>query len=92
MAGIFVLTWPVFGILSIWFPTAMYILIIEAILYGMLLLFAGAQSAISRNVLLFLWGTPIAVLIMHFSWGIGFIWSIVEFLGTRLRIRKISGV
>jgi glycosyltransferase involved in cell wall biosynthesis len=91
MAGIFVLTWPVFGILSIWFPLMRMILLLEAVLYGSMLFFAGIQSAISLKDLAYCTGVPIAIFIMHFSWGIAFIWSAIESLGKIVKNREISG-
>ena len=91
LAGVFVLTWPILGLLSIWFPLARWAITLEAILYGLILTYAGIQSAITKNDLAYIVGVPLAVSIMHFSWGTAFLWSAIEFLGMMGKNRHSSG-
>ncbi len=80
LAGVFVLSWPILGLFWFWFPLAGWLLSIEAVMYGLLLVYSGFQSAIMRNDLSLLFGVPFAIATMHFAWGTGFLLSIVEYL------------
>ena len=88
-AGLFVLTWPLFGVFSIWYPFFGWLLIIEALMYSSALLVSGIQSANNKNDLTHLVGVPIAIAAMHFSWGSGFLYSAINYLFQRKR--KILG-
>lgn len=46
--------------------------------YFLVLLAAGLQIAIQKKRLFFMIGVPIAVAIMHLSWGSAFIWSLIK--------------
>jgi len=81
LAGIFVLTWPILGLFSFWNTTARLLLSLETILYGSVLTLSGIQIAAKRRDLTHVVGVPIAVAIMHFSWGTAFLWSAIETLG-----------
>lgn len=77
LSGAFVLTWIVLGFFSVWLPLARWLLIAEAVIYGSALLLAGLQSVIKKNDPPLLVGVPLAIATMHFSWGSGFLWSLV---------------
>jgi hypothetical protein len=72
------LTWLVFGVLSFWLPIARWLLAFEAVVYGSALVFSGVQTALKYRNLFMLLGLPIAIIVMHFSWGTAFLWSAVE--------------
>lgn len=78
LAGLFVLSFPVLGLLGIWFSWAAWFLILEIGLYLLALFFTGLQLAIQQRDLVLLWGVPLAIATMHFSWGTAFIWSMIR--------------
>jgi len=80
LSGAFVLTWLGLGFLSIWIPFARWLLILEAIIYGGALLFSSVRAALNKNDGTLLIGLPLAIATMHFSWGSGFLWSLIEFI------------
>jgi glycosyltransferase involved in cell wall biosynthesis len=47
-------------------------------LYLLVLLLAGIQLAVRRKDPAMILGVPLAITTMHFSWGTGFIWSLVH--------------
>jgi succinoglycan biosynthesis protein ExoA len=75
---IFVLSVLGLGLLAIWFGWARWLLILEIMIYGTILIFAGLQIAIRRRDLRILAGVPLAIFIMHFTWGLAFINSFVN--------------
>ena len=70
VASIFLL-----GILSIFIPFTRIILEVEFGIYLLTVLLIGLQTAIKHNDLCFLL-MPLAIITMHFSWGVGFINSL----------------
>ncbi len=64
---VFVLSLFFWLILSIFFPLALVFLALELLIYFFILFIA----ALKKKML----GLPIAILIMHISWGSGFLWS-----------------
>ena len=77
LSGAFVLTWIVLGFSSIWLPLARWLLALEAVIYGTALILAGTQSALRKQDLALLPGVPLTIAAMHFSWGSGFLWSLI---------------
>jgi succinoglycan biosynthesis protein ExoA len=72
----------VFGILmlsllaSFWMAARiLWVLIVG--LYLTVLLFGSLPEAIKQKKILLLLGIPLAIMTMHFSWGTGFLWSIL---------------
>jgi succinoglycan biosynthesis protein ExoA len=78
LSGLFVLSFPVLALLSIWFNWAGWVLILEICAYLLAIFMAGLQLAVKHRDLALLWGVPIAIAIMHFSWGTAFIWSMIS--------------
>ncbi len=79
LSGAFVLTWLGLGLLSIWFVFARWLLLAEAIIYISALMIAGIQSAIKNRDFGLVFGVPLAIAVMHFSWGTAFIWSLIKY-------------
>jgi glycosyltransferase involved in cell wall biosynthesis len=79
LAGFFVLSWLMLGLLSVWFPLARWLLLIEAVVYGAALLVAGIKAALEKKEYQLLVGLPLAIATMHFSWGSGFLWSLIQY-------------
>lgn len=84
LSGAFVLTWIVLGLLSVWFIFARWLIMIEACIYVLALLSAGVEASINDRKAYHLLGVPLAIGTMHFSWGSGFLWSLVEYAGQAL--------
>lgn len=82
ISGFFVLSWIVLGLLSVWFQFARWLLITEAVLYLLPLLVSGIIAARREKTPGLLWALPAAIATMHFSWGSGFLWSLLEQLLT----------
>ncbi len=79
ISGLFVLSWLVLGTLSIWFPAARWLLAAEAVIYGGALILAGMRAGTDKKSLLLGLGVPLAIATMHFSWGSGFLWSLIVY-------------
>ncbi len=75
LSGAFVLTWLVLGLASVWWPFARLLLLLEFVIYGSALTLAGIQAAWQHRDWTLLFGVPIAIAVMHFSWGTAFLWS-----------------
>jgi succinoglycan biosynthesis protein ExoA len=78
VAGIFVISFPVLAILGIWFEWARWLLGLEVLIYLLALVFAGIQLAIKKQDASLIFGVPLAIATMHFSWGTAFIWSMIS--------------
>jgi len=69
-------------IVSIFIPFVWFILIGELLLYFSIMFLAGIRSALEHNAPFLLIGLPLAIPVMHISWGSGFLWSILN-LGSK---------
>lgn len=78
LAGLFVISFPVLAVLGLWFIWAGWLLLFEAVVYLLALVLVGMQLAIKHRDLALLWGVPLAIATMHFSWGTAFIWSMIN--------------
>ncbi len=77
---LFVFSLLFFAIGSFFSHAFLNVLLLELIVYIAVLLFAGIRTAGKENDLIQLIGLPIALAIMHFSWGSGFIWSLIKLI------------
>lgn len=75
---VFVISLPLLAVLGIWFWWARWILIIEITIYLLALFLVGLQLAIKQRDFAMIWGVPLAIATMHFSWGTAFIWSMIR--------------
>jgi succinoglycan biosynthesis protein ExoA len=66
----------VLGVLAIWFPWALFILVGYLGIYLVVTLIAGMIETIRDNDPGLLLGFPLALWIMHLSWGSAFLWAI----------------
>ena len=87
LAGLFVLSWLVWGILSIWFILFRWILVAQAGIYLLSLVISGIKAAWEHKKAYLLIGLPLAITTMHFSWGMGFLWSIIRLISDKI-VRK----
>jgi glycosyltransferase involved in cell wall biosynthesis len=56
-------------------PFASYILIAEILLYLAIMTLAGLYTALRLQTPYLCFGVPLAITVMHISWGSGFLWS-----------------
>ncbi len=68
--------------LSFWTPAAL-LLAAELTLYLGVLLLAALQLVAKRGNPTLVLGFPLAVIVMHFSWGGGLLWSMLSSIGAR---------
>jgi hypothetical protein len=78
MPPLFVLSIFALGFFSIWFSWTLWFLVIETIIYFSALLFVAMQALKRSRRILFLIGVPLAIMTMHFSWGMAFLWSFAK--------------
>ena len=78
LAGLFVISIPVLALLGIWLNWARWLLLFEVAAYLLALLLVGLQLAARYRDVSLLWGVPLAIATMHFSWGTAFIWSMIS--------------
>jgi len=88
LSGAFVLSWLVLIGLSPWWWLARWLLLAEAVVYGTALAISGWQIARREKDWQMLLGVPMAISTMHFSWGSGFLWSLVDYGIQRLINRR----
>jgi len=88
ISGLFVLSWMVLGLLSVWVRFARWLLALEAVVYLVPLLISGVLAAVKQNDFRYLLGVPASIATMHFSWGAGFLWSLVKSAAAKLSGRE----
>ena len=77
LAGVFVISFPLLAILGIWFGWVRWLLGLEIVIYVLALVLAGVQLAIKKHDAALIFGVPLAIATMHFSWGSAFVWSMI---------------
>ncbi|HKJ27250.1 MAG TPA: glycosyltransferase family 2 protein [Anaerolineales bacterium] len=74
---LFVLSLVVLLLASIWLPAALWLLLAEVVLYVGALIVSGLDVVLDKHNIPLLFGVPIAIAVMHLSWGGAFIWSLI---------------
>jgi glycosyltransferase involved in cell wall biosynthesis len=74
---LFVLSLVSFLLLSVFLPFFVWVLVAEILFYYSILFLAGAHAALKRRKPFLLLGLPLAISVMHISWGSGFLWSML---------------
>lgn len=77
---LFVLSLLFLGIGALIFDAFRWMLILELLAYGSLLLVAGIQQAFIKNDIGLIFGVPAAIACMHFAWGSAFLWAVFRVL------------
>jgi succinoglycan biosynthesis protein ExoA len=85
---LFVFSLLVLGAAGLFVPLFWILLAVEIIVYILTLISVGLQAAIKNKSFLLFIGTPLAIAIMHFSWGAGFLWSMISGLSTKNVLEK----
>jgi glycosyltransferase involved in cell wall biosynthesis len=75
---LFVLSLLALTFVSILMPVFWFVLIGELILYFTIMMLAGLRAAVQTGSLYPVLGLPLAIPVMHISWGGGFLWSILK--------------
>jgi succinoglycan biosynthesis protein ExoA len=75
---LFVLSLPVLALAGLFWDLFAIMLGVELLLYAGVLLAVGLVSALKRREPGLVTGLPLAVAIMHITWGSGFLWSIIK--------------
>ncbi|MDI6769070.1 MAG: glycosyltransferase family 2 protein, partial [Anaerolineales bacterium] len=66
------------AVLAILFPLFRLLLAIEVSLYAIILILTACQTAIRQKKLALIIGLPLAIAVMHITWGAGFLWSMIK--------------
>lgn len=75
---LFVLSLLLGLLLSVWFPWARLVLLLETILYFAALFLASVSLAWRQRKFFLLIGVPLAIATMHLAWGSGFLGSMLS--------------
>ncbi len=75
---LFVISLLALAVLSIFWPLARWALFVEVAAYLCILATTGITAALSEKSASLGIGLPIAIAVMHLSWGAGFLWSLVK--------------
>ncbi|MDY6872838.1 MAG: glycosyltransferase family 2 protein [Chloroflexota bacterium] len=75
---IFVLGLALLALAAPFLRLARWVLLTVLGFYLLVLMLAGVQLALRHKDLAMVLGVPLAIATMHFSWGAGFIWSLVQ--------------
>lgn len=67
-----------FGLLAPWLTLAVWIFAIEVALYLAALAVVGIHLAVKHRQFKYLFGIPLAIMVMHLSWGSAFLWSLIR--------------
>jgi cellulose synthase/poly-beta-1,6-N-acetylglucosamine synthase-like glycosyltransferase len=62
-------------LLSVFFPIASYVLLVEIILYLSVFVFAGLWAGVQLTKPFLFLGLPLVIPLMHITWGSGLLWS-----------------
>ena len=87
LAGLFVLSLIGLGFLSIGFDWARWLLLSEVVIYLSALLFSAIKAALDHKKPFLVPGLPLAISTMHFSWGTGFLVSLIRYIFDKI-VRK----
>lgn len=74
---LFVLSLIGLALISALVPIVSWLLIAEIALYFFVLLIAGIHASLKQRKPYLLFGLPLAISVMHTSWGSGFLWSML---------------
>jgi succinoglycan biosynthesis protein ExoA len=74
---LFVLSIAGLGMLVPWLRAARFLLGLELAIYLLVLLIAALEAAIKKKDAGLLVGLPVAIIVMHFSWGAALLWSFI---------------
>ena len=74
---LFVLSLFFWAALALVLPVAGWIFVLELVIYSLIILLVGVQQGIKRRDPALILGVPLAIVVMHISWGSAFLWSMI---------------
>jgi glycosyltransferase involved in cell wall biosynthesis len=74
---LFVISLIGLAVLSFFIPVAGILLAAELLLYFSIMILAGLYAAVQQRKAYLISGLPLAIAVMHLSWGSGLLWSIL---------------
>jgi succinoglycan biosynthesis protein ExoA len=74
----FVLSLVFLGVLGIWSSLARWVFLFQVSVYILVLFLTAVQAWLKKRDMMLFIGLPLAVAIMHLSWGTAFIWSLLR--------------
>jgi glycosyltransferase involved in cell wall biosynthesis len=80
---LFVLGLVVLAFASLWLPAARWLFLSVLAIYGMALVISGLDIALQQKRFSQVFGVPLVIATMHFSWGSAFIFSTLKRLLTK---------
>lgn len=75
-------------LVCLFFPVLWRVYLLLVSVYTLLLFLGGLNTAIQRKEFSFAVGVPLAIAMMHISWGSGFLWSLLSFFFSKLSKKK----
>lgn len=75
---LFVLGLVVLLLTAVWLPAARWALAAVVVLYSGALVVSGLDVVLEQRKYSLLLGVPVAIAVMHFSWGSAFLWSFIS--------------
>ena len=75
---LFVLSLMGLVFLSVFFPLSAYLLAGELLIYFFVFILAGIRAALRLGASFLVIGLPLAIPVMHLTWGCGLIWSMLS--------------
>ena len=77
---VFILTLLILGVVGFIWTLLWWLLVLELICYFSVLVVSSLKVTIRKKELYYLLGVPLAIMIMHFSWGSAFLWSLITLI------------
>jgi hypothetical protein len=74
---LFVLGLLILALASIWIPAARLVFGAAVVSYGLALVLSGLQVVFRKRKICLLLGVPLAISVMHLTWGSAFLWSLL---------------
>jgi hypothetical protein len=66
------------GIIALWLPFYLWVLMAVGIIYFVILIAASILTALNAHDGMMVIGLPLAISFMHFSWGTAFLWGVLK--------------
>lgn len=77
---------------SVWLPVARWLLLGVLVFYSLILLLSGLDIGLQNKKPYMLFMVPLAIAVMHFSWGSAFLWNLLKQLISGADKRKSVGI
>jgi succinoglycan biosynthesis protein ExoA len=74
----FVFSLVIFGFFGFWSPLARWLFLFQIVVYMLVLLLTAVHVWVKKRDMILLIGLPLAISIMHVTWGSAFLWSLLR--------------